>query len=88
MIESDIVSVRRNGSNALLLTIRQPFYAMKQTSWESCSLFGFIFSSLSITSILVIGVVQANHLYAGANFQTDHSIERAPLNCKKKHINR
>ena len=34
----------------------------------SCSLFGFISLSLSITSFMVIGVVQVNHLYAGANF--------------------
>ena len=33
--------------------------------------FGFISLSLFITSLLVIGVIQANHLYAGANFSNN-----------------
>ena len=37
MIESDIVSILRNGRNVLLLIIRQPFYPRRHTPWESQS---------------------------------------------------
>ena len=33
--------------------------------------FGFISLSLFITSLLVIGVIRANHFYAGANFSNN-----------------
>ena len=37
VIELDIVLVRRNGCSVLLLTIRQPFYLIRHTLWESQS---------------------------------------------------
>ena len=40
MIESYLVSVRRNGYNVLLLTICQPFYPRRDTPWESQSTSG------------------------------------------------
>ena len=42
-------SVRRNGNNVLLLTIRQPFYPKRHTPWESQSIRGegeFVLSKL------------------------------------------
>ena len=87
MIRLDIVSVCRNGYNVLLLTIQQQKHIANNgegefilrkllISQDSVVLyFGFISPSLSITSLLVIGVVWANHLYAGVDFSNTKSLK-------------